>query len=148
MSEIRSLSADEVPLLLPGARAFFAEGNLAGRVNEKHMVDTLRRYIEAGIGFVFVAGDAPFRGAIAGSVVPDLHTGDPTCMEFFWFVHPGERGSVGPRLLAAFEREARQRGARRIWMLCLVGENTERISKFYRRAGYVHRESLFAKEFD
>lgn len=146
MSETRLLTADEVPLLLDGARSFFREFALPGALNESHFVASLRQHIRAGHGFVLAAGAAPFSGSIAGIVYPDFVTGEPTCMEFYWYVMPDRRGSVGVRLLRAFEAEAQRRGARRIMMMHLMAAHTDGFERLYTRAGYKLIEQVYSRE--
>lgn len=148
MSEIRLLTVDEIPDLLPGARAFFGEGNLLGELNEAHFVATLQSYLRAGMGFVLAAGNAPdFTGSIAGIVFPDFATGQPRCMEFYWYVHPELRkGLLGVRLLKAFEAEAVKRGAEHVLMMHLVAGEEAKFERFYARCGYTLREQIFAKQ--
>jgi hypothetical protein len=145
MSELRLLPAHEVPLLLPGARQFFADGLIAGQLHETHFVTTLAGHIERGSGFVVVAGQ-PLRGALAGILFQDLATAETCCMEFFWYVHASERGSLGVRLLAAFEQESFSRGAVRVIMAHFVNEKTSGFEALYTRRGYRMKEQLFQKE--
>lgn len=145
MSEIRLLTAAEVPLLLPLAREFFAEGNLHGKLNEAHFVNVLRHHIGSGSGFVFAAG-TPVRGTISGVMFNDMATAEPCCMEFFWYVRACERGAVGIKLLDAWEREAFSRGAVRIMMAHLDTPKTQGIERLYERRGFRVREKIFMKE--
>ena len=145
LNDIRLLPDYEVPLLLPLARAFYAEGNLPGALNEKHFVETLKNQINVGSCFVIVGG-SPIRGTIAGIVFDDMMTSDRCCMECFWYVSSSERGSLGLRLLDAWENEALQRNASRLVMAHLHSENDERFTKLYGRRGYTMREQIFVKE--
>ena len=148
MSDIRLLSPEEIPFILPGAREFFAEKNLLGTLNEPHLVKSLKTHHAAGVGFILVCGNPPFRGAIAGAVIEDFATADRVCMEFFWYVRASERGSVGVRLLKAFEDEARVRQARRVVMMHLVDEKAEGLVKLYEKRDYILREQMFSKELE
>lgn len=145
MNDIRLLPVYEVPLLLPLARAFYAEGNLPGHLNEPHFVRTLSKQIEAGSCFVIVGG-SPIRGTIAGIVFDDMMTSDRCCMECFWYVSQAERGSLGLRLLDAWENEAYERSASRLVMAHLYTKDSEKFTKFYGRRGYTMREQIFTKE--
>lgn len=145
MSEIRLLTSEEVPLLLPLARAFFAEGNIPGKLNEAHFVATLRAHLEHGTGFVF-AGGHPIRGTISGVMFNDMATAELCCMEFFWYVRAGERGAIGLKLLAAWEQEAFRRGAVRIMMAHLETPKTKGFERLYERRGYAKREQIFMRE--
>jgi len=144
--DIRLLTADEVPLLLPMIRAFFAEGNIDGTLNEAYATKLLRGHVAAETGFVLVAG-LPIRAGICGIMYPDMATADPCCMEFFWYVSLPERGSsIGLRLLDAWEHEAKRRGAKRLLMAHYLTEKTAQFAKLYDRRGYKKREQIYVKE--
>ena len=141
---IRLISAAEVPLLLPQAREFFKEGQIQGTLNEPHFIQALTQQMQAGRMFVLAEG-SPFRGAISGAMFEDLATGEPCCMEYFWYVDRNERGTLGVRLLASFEEQAVLRGARRILMMHHVSEQTEKFKHIYERRGYTLREQVFVR---
>jgi GNAT superfamily N-acetyltransferase len=145
---IRSLPVHEIPLLLPLARQFH-DSLLHGMLNhaplnEAHFLKVLERHLTVGTGFVLVAG-SPIRGMISGMMFEDMSTGELCCMEFFWFVDPNERGSIGIRLLDALEEEARKRGAVRVLMAHLASEKTAKFAKLYERRGYELKEQIFYK---
>jgi GNAT superfamily N-acetyltransferase len=104
----------------------------------------LTTHLTSGNGFVLVAGE-PIRGMISGIMFEDMSTGELCCMEFFWFVDPNERGSIGIRLLDALESEARKRGAVRVLMAHLASEKTAKFEKLYERRGYELKEQVFYK---
>lgn len=144
MSDIRALQSYEVALLLPLARAFFAEGHIEGTLNEAHFVRQLTQQIEAGVGVAF---SADFRGTIAGIFFLDLATADLCCMEYFWYVHAEERGSLGIRLLAALEDECERRGAKRLLMMHML-DKREQFERLYTKRGYTLKEQVFMKHFE
>lgn len=138
------ITAAEVPLLIPQAKEFFAEGEIDGKLDEKNFVKMVTANIEAGTMFVLAEG-VPFRGAIAGVTYKDVATGDVCCMEHFWYVNQHERGSLGLRLLSAFENEAKARGAVRILMMHHVAPGADKFHHLYERRGYRLREQIFVK---
>lgn len=144
-NEIRQVTADEVPLLMPGAREFYAEGRLYGKLNEEHCIRTLSGAITAGSAACFASA---FRGAIGGLFFPDLVTSELCCMEYFWFVRKEERGTLGVRLLKALEFECERRGARRLMLMHMVGPDRESFEHFYERMGYRLREQVFVKSWE
>lgn len=143
--DLRLLTADEVPLLLPLAREFFAGGEIAAKLNESHFVTTFRELLDAGNFFVIVAG-MPIRGTIAGIIHRDPFGGDPICSELWWFVRKEERGSIGVRLLDAWEIEGKSRGAERLFMAHLAGRRGESLDKLFERRGYEAKEVIFVKD--
>lgn len=148
MSDIRALAVAEIPLLLPLARQFHAtllRGNLNDApLDEQHFQKNLRHHLTTGSGFVLVAG-MPIRGMICGIMFDDMSTAERCCMEFFWYVDPAERGSLGIRLLAALEAEAESRGAVRVLMAHLASEGLEKFGRMYERRGYALKEQVFVK---
>jgi GNAT superfamily N-acetyltransferase len=144
-NEIRRLTAEEVPLLMPGAREFYAEGRLYGKLNEEHCAKTLASLIQAGSAVCFASA---FRGAIGGLFFPDLVTADLCCMEHFWFVRQEERGTLGVRLLKALEAECEQRGVRRLLLMHMIGPDREAFEHFYTRMGYELREQVYVRSWE
>lgn len=151
MSEIRQLTAHEIPLLLPLARQFhdtLLRGNLNhAPLNEAHFQKILKHHLDAGTGFVIVGG-APIRGMICGIMFEDMSTAELCCMEFFWYVDQNERGSIGLRLLDALEAEANKRGAVRVMMAHLASEGNDRFRKLYERRGFAIKEQIFVKSLE
>jgi hypothetical protein len=145
-ADIRAIGAHEVPLLLPGAREFFAQGFLLGKLNESHFVNNLRQLITAGRAVCLVTG-SPFRGAIAAVYFDDMATGERCAMEFFWYVHRAERGSLGVRLLSALEDATRDAGVCRLMMMHNLDHGESGLDRIYQRRGYMPREKLFVKVF-
>lgn len=150
MRDIRLLPAHELSLLLPLARQFhdsLLHGDLNhAPLNEAHFLKTLQHHLDAGTGFVLVAG-TPIRGMISGVMFNDMSTAELCCSEFFWYVDKHERGSIGLRLLDALENEARSRGAARVLMAHLASEGTERFGRIYERKGFALKEQIFVKHF-
>jgi len=144
---IRSISPEEIPLIVPGGRAFFSEGAMPGSFNEPHFTAFMQNLMTSNIGFILTAfTDAGgFAGAIGGTCFPDFATGDLTATEFFWYVLPEHR-MVGVRLLNAFEAEATRRGCVRIHMIHLANQSGEKLDAFYARRGYRYLEKVFTKE--
>lgn len=151
MSEIRLLSVQEIPLLLPLARQFhetLLRGNLNhAPLNEAHFQKILTHHLMVGTGFILVAG-SPIRGMICGIMFEDMSTAELCCMEFFWFVDKNERGSIGLKLLDALEAEARSRGAVRVMMAHLSSEGNDRFGRVYERKGFAIKEQIFVKNLE
>lgn len=143
---IRAIAAYEVPLLVPEAQAFFAEAPIAGAFNERHFVKALQEQVQANRAIVLACG-SPFRGAIAGVLYNDMATGALCCMEYFWFVAKSERGTLGLRLLDAFEKVVKLAGATRLTMMHLVSpEHDAKFADLYGRRQYTLKERVFVKE--
>lgn len=145
MSELRLLMPEEVPLVLPLAREFFATGEIPGKLNEVHFVNLFRKQLAEGNAFIIAAG-IPLRGMIAGFVHQDPFDGQLVCGELWWFVRKEERGSLGLRLFNAWEAEAKSRGAVRFQMAHLTGSKTDSLDRLFERKGYIMKEKIFVKE--
>lgn len=148
-TEVRLLAHDEMHLMLPGAREFFATGQLQGKLNEGHYVKTLSNYTKIGVGFVMArVVDGVLHGAIGGVISPDYATGELTCCELFFFVLAQYRGmgALGIKLMDAYEREARRRGAKRIFLMHLLTEGSCNLERVYARKGYTLVQHAFVKE--
>lgn len=147
MADIRLLAADEMHLMLPGAREFFETGQLQGKLNEEHYVETLSNYTRMGVGFVLArVEDGILHGAIGGVIAKDYATGELTCSELFFFVLSAYRGILGIRLMDAYEKEARRRGARRIFLMHLLTEGACNLAPLYSKKGYSLVQHAFVKE--
>lgn len=141
---LKLVRAWEVSKLLPGARAFFAEGAIVGDINEDHFCNTLQSLIEREQCICITTDE--YDGAIAGMLYPDLATGKMRCMEYFWFVHPDKRGKLGIKLLKALEQMAKAVGADHLIMAHLATETTEPLKRLYTKRNYQMREQLFYKD--
>lgn len=145
MSLIREITCAEVPLLLDGARTFFAEGKLLGTLNPAPFVSGWQRLLNGGGGVLLgIYRERELLGAIGGLVFPDFPTGDLVAQELFWFVLPGQRGA-GLRLLRAFELRCAMRGAKRLLMIHLAGLNDAAMTRVYERTGYTLLEKIYSK---
>lgn len=145
MTLIRDIACDEVPLLLDGARSFFAEGKLMGELNPVSFVAGWRQLLAGGTGLLLgVFEGRQLLGAIGGIVYPDFPTGDLVAQEAFWFMLPETRGR-GIRLLRAYEMRCALRGAKRLMMIHLAGLNDEAMGKLYQRMGYSLIEKIYSK---
>lgn len=134
-------------LMLTGAREFFGTGQLQGTLNEDHYVKTLASYTESGVGFVLArVDDGVLHGALGAAIHPDYATGELTAVEFFFYVVKAYRGTLGLRLMDAFEKEAKRRGARRLFLMHLLTEGACNLSTIYSRKGYKLVEHIYAKE--
>lgn len=144
-SPIRALRPNEAHLLLPGAREFFAAGNLMGKLNEASFVHGVRNLVTAGTGLVYAAGAEVVEGAIGVAIYPDFSTGDIVASELFWYVLNGNRGTLGVRLLKLMEGQLRLRGVSRLMMMHLETGQSAAFGNLYGRLGYCQKEHIYAK---
>lgn len=148
MPDVRLLGSSETSLMLPGGREFFGSGHIYGKLNEDHFVRTMASYIETGAAFVVCKVEDGFlQGALGAAVVKDVATGDLTCSELFFHVTASKRGLLGIRLMAEAEKEARRRGARRMFMMHMMTPGAIDVGLLYERRGFALKEKIFSKEF-
>ena len=88
------------------------------------------------------------RSMLCGALVPWLL--DDSCLiaqEIAWWVDPGARGgSLGVKLLNAFEDWAIACGAKFVSLSCIQHMDGDKVSRLYERKGYVFREQAWVKE--
>lgn len=87
-------------------------------------------------------------GLIGGVAVPSSFSSKEIVgQEFMWYLEKDERrGSIGFRLLKAFEEECKARGAKKVIMIHMLNLNSEAMSKFYEKQGYIPMEKHYIKE--
>lgn len=145
LPKIRLIAVDEVQHLVEMGEMFFRESKLPGTWNPDHFVTAWKHGIAAGYMFcVVVEQDGKFVAAIGATLGVCANTGDIMCGENFWFSKPEFRGRAKP-LLMAYEFEAKKRGAKRIYMMCLESLRPEVLGKLYQRLGYKPVERCFWK---
>ena len=82
-------------------------------------------------------------GGIGGLFANDPNDGLLVAQEAFWFIHPETRSLRSLRLIEAFETCCQERGAKRILLAHLVGD--EKIGRFFHRIGYKPLETFYGK---
>jgi hypothetical protein len=88
----------------------------------------------------FVAGE-PVKAMICGVVAPHYLTGEPAAFKTAWYATPSARGH-GASLLRAFEKWARQQGAKRLF----VAGRSVRTLTMLGRLGYAPLETVYEKD--
>uniref|UniRef100_A0A6M3IPD8 Putative acetyltransferase n=1 Tax=viral metagenome TaxID=1070528 RepID=A0A6M3IPD8_9ZZZZ len=97
-------------------------------------------------GFILIE-DGNIHGGIGGLIGPDLHNGEKTAVETFWFVAPGFRGGLGAyELWRKFEEWAKEQGCKKVAMIHLSDSYPERLERIYKARGYKLLELHYVKE--
>lgn len=97
---------------------------------------TVTNTIENQAGVIFLSKDG-FIGAVLAPLL--FNASHAIAYELFWFA-----GSTGQQLIKAYEQWADDNQAMPL-MVCLEDENTETLSKYYKRRGYEPAERYFVK---
>ena len=145
-TEYRTLTVDEIPLLVPLGQEFFAASGLPGTFNPEHFVRTWSTLFEHNLGLVQgVWRDGQLLGAAGFILTADINTGAPNASESFFYVRPQFRG-VGHRLFIETEKTLTARGAATIFMVNLTNSSADGHARYYQRMGYRPLENVFIKE--
>lgn len=135
-------------IALMGAR-FLAASPYADFVQTEHadLVDRLRKLL-ADNGVAFVAEvDGEVRGAIVGRLSSLWFAASCVAIELGWWVDQDLRGgTVGVRLLWAFEDWARSQGATAVALSDLVSQGETPSGLLFERLGYRMVERAHVKE--
>ncbi len=143
---LRILTVYDLPLASQMGPRFYAEGNLPGEFVPEIFVASWTALIERGLGFIVgLFKDSKLCGCLGAAVTKCLNSGATVANEMFWFVLPEARGD-SLRMVAAYEKEAKERGAVRCSMALLKGLQPEALGAFYERRGYAPFEVAYSKE--
>ena len=134
---IRPLTLDELPLCVPFGKAFVREKHVPGEFSPETFIKNWTMFLSAYPAVIFgLWEDMALVGGIGGMIFPDLNTGTPCAIEFFWYVDPAHRNTLGAaRLPLTFKKWGKRHGAERFRMIHLLDEgedpSTVKLSKFY-----------------
>lgn len=143
---IRLVRLDELDAVAAIGLGFYEEGRLPGSMISSCFVASWSAFLSSGVGVIYgMYEEEVLCGVVGGLKYPDPNDGDLVVSECFWFVVKEKRGR-GIELLDAFERWAKEEGAKRIIMVHLSGLMPERIKLLYERRGYKEIEVHYVKE--
>lgn len=140
---IATLQPEEFEIILPLLLKFHEESGLK---MENPTLDVIAHFVSIGMGVVFVyVKDEKIIGTLGAMVAPNLFSpSEQHAQELFWYVDKKSRGRAGLALLDAFEKWAKERGAKRVFMASL--RKFESLQKLFTRRGYTEMETQFIKE--
>ncbi len=145
---IRKAELKDVSGVVKLVKEFFKESlsEYGLLIKDETIFETIEHYINNLIGIV-VEEDGEIVGVIGGLVSPSIF--DKTQLigqETIWYVNKKCRnGSIGLKLIKAFEEECKIRGAKLIAMVNMGNLNTEILGKLYRHRGYKLMEKQYIK---
>jgi GNAT superfamily N-acetyltransferase len=144
---IRPLSIEDMDDAVEMGAHHFIECRMSGLFNKETMKKALVDGIENGTAIVLGAYEKELIGYIWGMTFPHFYTGDMECMAMSWYVKPSHRGGTEAfRLLKEFEKVAKERKCRRIYVGCMVGDSLKKFARVFTRNGYRIYEAHFLKE--
>lgn len=117
-------------------------------LNVSHYGDVWRGLLRSDLAAIFLLEDDSENvvGGIGGVTNPDLLTGRKMAVELFWYVKESHRGGTWPvRLLASYERWAKNQGCYDVAMIHMECSMPERLKEFYTRRGYQLFETMYRK---
>ncbi len=134
----RPLTVEELPLCLPFGKAFMEEKKIAGEFSPETFLKNWTLFLSAYPSVIFgLWEETRLVGGIGGMIHPDLNSGMLYAVEFFWYVDPGYRKTLGAaRLPLTVKKWGKRQGAQRWKMIHLLqrGEDpsTIKLAGFYR----------------
>ena len=123
----------------------FAEAAGQPEVDSESLRESLGNLLNGGI--LKVAENGSIQGVAGALVFPAYwNRNEIMAQELFWFLRPEYRGtSTGLKLLISLENSAREKGAKRLMMLCLDALDGDKIASMYERLDYEPQERTYVK---
>jgi GNAT superfamily N-acetyltransferase len=136
---IRLAAFDDVPRLIELGEQFY-DGDGVRTANPAELAQFAVSHIYDAHRVCLVAGE-PIAAVLCGLVTPHYFTGELTAFKTAWYAVPAARGH-GAHLLRAFEKWAKEKGARRL----IVAGRESRTLQLLERLDYRLLETVFAKD--
>lgn len=106
------------------------------KVVPDHAFKVYESMIKSGTAIMLVLEeDGQMVGGLGAIKYPDLHSGELTAVETYWFVAPEHRGH-GMELFEAFEQWGKDQECTRLAMIHLADSYPKALEKIYLRKGY------------
>lgn len=149
MADLRPATMADLPGLMALAHLMHAESRFRTRpLSESRTADLIASLIQSPDGIVLVADDAgQLVGGLVGVVCDHWFTECRVAYEYAVFVTPDSRGGrLAVRIVQAFQREAKARGASIADMGITTGVHAERTGRLYQYQGFEHIGPVYSKE--
>lgn len=145
---IRNAVIEDKPQIIELIISFYKESlrDFGVRFDLETLYETVQNFIDNQIGIV-AEKEGIIVGVIGGMVTPSMFDKSQKIgQESVWYVDPEERkGSIGFRLIKAFEEECIKRGANAIIMIHMSNLYPEALDRLYRMNGFRLMESNYIK---
>lgn len=149
MTDLRMAVLSDLPQLLGLAHVMHTESRYRDRpLSESRVADLIASLINSPDGVVLVADDGGrIVGGVVGVVADDWFAVCRVAYEYAVFLDPGARGGrLALRIVQAFQREAKARGASRVEMGITTGVHPERTARLYEHCGFEFLGPVYSKE--
>jgi hypothetical protein len=135
---VRLVSEEELPAVIDAGDGVWESLPLPGRFNPEHWKTRMASLMRAGLGILVADFDSGGKilAAAGGLIAPEMHCGDLIGQQAFVFTSLKRRGS-GLKVLRTFEKECFARGAQHVFLTHLVDGNAKRMSRVFKRWGYL-----------
>lgn len=146
---MKRLTVEELPRIRDIGREFNKSAGRKHPFNEAHFEAVWTTLLSTNIGAILYEedDDGKILGVIAAVFSADMFSGLLVAAETFWFILPEARGQrLSPRLLDAYEAEAKARGCTDILMVALAALSPEIVGAIYTRRGFTPLEVIYLKE--
>ena len=146
---IRNAVAEDLTALSGLAESFHAEVQLPARFERRAFIKSWEKLLSSRAGTIFVSEDnqAEMKAMLGALIFPDINSSDLVATEMFWYADKSSRG-CGLALFSAFERWAKESGAKRAIMVHLSNSMPEKLRRFYLKKGYHEVETNYIKEIN
>lgn len=143
-SIVRSAKEEDYPGVLKLIREFIDERleRVGFGFYEGHLFEKMKQYKDTS--FVLEM-DGEIAGVLAGTVIPDLPTGQMCYQEIMWFITK-EKRSKGVVMLKEIINIIKEAGVHRIVMVALENETLGMLEHIYKRLGFNPLERHYLME--
>lgn len=143
---IRPAETKDIDAVRSLIMAFHQEsfGKYGFTITDETINATIKNFINGFVNFL-AEKDNRVVGVVAGIIMPSIFDKSQSiAQEMIWFVDKKERGgTIGFKLLKAFEDECKNRGANVIIMASMNGGNADILDRYYTKRGYQMLENHY-----
>lgn len=141
-----ALTKDDIDAIAYMAYPFTTESKFVKVIPER-LKESYWEMMANGLATMFMLEDETGKliGALGAIKYPDLHSGELTSVETFWYVEKENRGH-GLLLLDAYEAWAKRQGCVKCAMIHMVDSMPDKLAVLYKRRGYELIEKHYVKE--
>lgn len=145
--QVRAIKPQDAPQVVEFLFAYFLEHQRLAPLNICMDILWTRRFLDMALSNQNVIGFIAENGVILGEVCYTWFGPNMTAKGFLWYVRPEARGGwLAWRLLKAFDKATRERGARYSFQELHNPTHRHIAEKLFHRAGYKDYSASYLKE--